>query len=64
METRGVKWERLTLVRSPFLLLLGLAALCVGAFMVAVAAGWAAVGVALIVMAYLTDSAPSEGAQR
>lgn len=58
---RTVRWERLAVLRTPVLMLLGLIALCVAAFLWAVAAGWAAVGVALIFLAYVTDVPDERG---
>lgn len=59
-QGRGVHWERLTVLRSPLLLFVGLGFLCVAAFMWAPAAGWAAMGVSLILLGFLTD-APAAG---
>lgn len=56
---RTVRWERLALLRTPVLMILGLAALCVAAFLWTAPAGWAMVGVSLIFVAYVTDSADS-----
>lgn len=61
---RAVKWERLAVLRSPVMVLLALAAICVGVFMLSVPAGWIAVGVALLFLAYVTDVTPEGGEQR
>ncbi len=54
---RGVHWERLAVFRSPLFLLLGLGFLCVAAFLSPWAwLGWAAIGVSLILVGYLTDA--------
>ncbi len=60
---RAVKWERLAVLRSPVLVLLALAAVCVGVFMFSVPAGWIAVGVSLMFVAYVTDG-PAAGERR
>ncbi len=60
-QGRSVHWERLAIVRSPLMVLAGLACLCVAAFMWAVPAGWAAVGMALLLLAYLTESGGGNG---
>lgn len=58
-----ISWQKLGAARILVMALLGFAALCVAAFLLAVAAGWAAVGVSLLVLAYLTDgSARDESA--
>ncbi len=57
-----MRWERLAVLRAPVLTLVGLICLCVAAFLWAVAAGWAACGVALVFLAYVTDG-PAESAQ-
>ncbi len=59
-----MRWERLAAVRSPFMVLVGLGFLCVAAFMWTPVAGWAAIGVGLILLAYLTDGAPAESGQQ
>lgn len=61
---RIVRWERLAMLRTPVLMLLGLTALCVAAFMWTPAAGWAAVGVALMFLAYVTDTPAEEEVRR
>lgn len=48
-------WERLTAVRTLLLSLFGFTALCVAAFLFTAMAGWAAVGVSALALAYLTD---------
>ncbi len=50
-----MRWERLAVLRSPLMVLVGLGCLCVAAFMWAGAAGWAAVGISLLLLAYLTE---------
>jgi len=62
-QGRAVQWGRLAAVRSPLMVLMGLAFLCVSAFLWAPVAGWAAIGVSLILLAYLTDG-PTGGARR
>jgi len=57
---RSVHWERLAALRSPLMLFIGLAFLCVAAFMWTAIAGWASVGIALILLGYLTDAAPAD----
>lgn len=52
------------MLRTPVLMLLGLTALCVAAFMWTPAAGWAAVGVALMFLAYVTDTPAEEEVRR
>lgn len=48
-------WERLQVVRAAVLVLGGFGALCVAAFIFSVIAGWAAVGVSLLVVEFLTN---------
>jgi hypothetical protein len=58
--SRSVHWERLAVLRSPLLLLIGMVLLCVAAFMWDVRAGLTASGISVILIAFLTDGpAPS-----
>jgi membrane protein DedA with SNARE-associated domain len=57
-----MRWDRLTVARSTVLTLAGLAALVYGAFLLAEVVGFAVLGVALLVLEWLTR--PEEKAQR
>lgn len=59
--SRSVHWERLAALRSPLLLLIGLGFLCVAAFLWTPIAGYAAIGIAVIVLAFLTDAPATSG---
>lgn len=48
-------WTRLAVLRTALLTLGGFAALCVAAFLWHVIAGWAAVGVSLLAVEFLTN---------
>jgi hypothetical protein len=50
-----MQWAKIEKIRVMIMVLLGFAALCVAAFLWTEAAGWAAVGVSLLAVAYLTD---------
>lgn len=52
-----IKWERLALLRTPVLMLLGLAAITVGAFRSPWPwVGWIVLGASLVFVAYVTDT--------
>lgn len=55
-----MRWDKLHGVRTALLTVLGFGALCVCAFLLAVWAGWAAIGVSLLVIEWLTGD---QGAQ-
>ncbi len=65
----GVKWERLSALRTPAIMLLAMAVLCagvsIGVFMIYVPAGWIVTGVlvcaCLMFIAYVTDEEASPG---
>ena len=54
----ALNWSRLAAIRTIVLVMLGFAALVYGAFVLLPAAGYLVLGVALLLLAYLTD--PSE----
>ncbi len=54
MVTR-VRWDRIAAMRTVLLVVLGLAAVVTGVWMFCVPAGVITLGVALLVLAYLTD---------
>ncbi len=59
--SRSVHWERLAVLRSPLLLLIGMALLTVAAFLWDVKAGLAASGLGVILLGYLTDGPAASG---
>lgn len=56
----SIKWEKLGAIRTWVLVLLGLASLVTAAFLWLLPVGLAALGVSLLLLAYLTD-APADG---
>lgn len=57
-----LKWERLAAVRTLILVVIGLSALVTAAWVIALPAGLAALGVAVLLLAYLTDpNGPNSG---
>jgi hypothetical protein len=58
---RTIKWERLALLRTPVLMILGLIALTIGAFRSPWPwIGWAVLGACLVFVAYVTDTDEQE----
>lgn len=51
----SIKWDRLAAIRTWVLVLVGLASLVTAAFLWMLPVGLAALGAALILLAYLTD---------
>lgn len=49
-------WEKIAAARTVVLVLLGFISLAVAAFLLDYRAGWAATGVELLLLAYLTDA--------
>jgi len=60
----GLQWERLRPVRTALLILCGFAALCVAAFLFDLIAGFAAVGISLLVIEWLTQPERVPGRQQ
>lgn len=61
---RVIKWERLAAIRTALLMLLGLSAITAGAFLIYTPAGWIILGLALMFLAFVTDSDEQEGQVR
>lgn len=57
----GVKWQRLSPLRTPALMLAAFACIAVGVFQIYVPAGWMFSGLALLFIAYVTDSEGTTG---
>jgi len=60
----GLQWERLRPVRTALLILAGFAALCVAAFLFSAIVGFAAVGISLLVIEWLTQPERVPGRQQ
>lgn len=57
----AVNWDRLANARTLLLVIVGFGSLVVAAFMWTVIAGWAAIGISALLIAYLTDDNTPNG---
>ena len=57
-------YERLQVARAAILVLGGFGALCVAAFLFSIIAGWAAVGVSLLIVEFLTNPSTADAIAR
>lgn len=53
-----MNWSKLAAIRTPLLVLLGFIAIAAGAFMIYIPAGLVTLGIACVLIAYLTDASP------
>lgn len=60
----AVNWNKLVDVRTILLVIIGFGALVVAAFMWSAIAGWAAIGISALLIAYLTDDNNISGSGR
>lgn len=51
-----INWQRLAVIRVALLMILGISAITTGAFLIYTPAGWIVMGLALVFLAYVTDT--------